>query len=291
MKLFLVRHGETEENLAGILMGHHHGVLTEKGKTQAKETANALKNHKFAHIYSSDLDRCVDTAELIKEFHPDTPLTFTKELRERNLGIFQGRKNNTVDWDALPGEGDDKKPENGESISELKVRALDFIRELYDKHPNENILLVSHNGWIKQIISHFTGIPSKDIAKVGNAQVIEVEVGIDLTGSILNLENQNIEEKYVKIIIEDENQKILKHHYIRENKWDVPAGKIEVGETVLKGAVRELIERTGYNIEETNLQAMPKEGEFFVFKGNKKDLSQVAKPGERGGYSTEIRWD
>jgi len=187
MKLFLVRHGETEENVAGLLMGHHHGVLTEKGKQQAKETAETLKDKKLAHIYSSDLNRCIDTAEFIKEFHPNTPLTFTQELRERNLGVLQGQVTKTIDWDSLPGEGDNKKPENGESISELKARALDFIKQLYDQHPNENILLISHNGWIKQIISHFTGVHSKDVTKVGNAQVIEVEVNENLTGKIVTL--------------------------------------------------------------------------------------------------------
>lgn len=187
MKLFLVRHGETEENVAGVLMGHHHGILTDNGKQQAKETAEALKPYKFNHIYSSDLNRCVDTAELIKEFHPDTPLTFTKELRERNLGVLQGKPNVSVDWEGLPGEGDHKKPEGGESIAELKVRALDFIQKLYDQYPDESILLISHNGWIKQIISHFTGVHSKDIAKVGNAQVIEVEVNEGLAGKVINL--------------------------------------------------------------------------------------------------------
>jgi len=185
MRLFLVRHGETEENVAGILMGHHHGVLTEQGKRQAEETAEALKNNHLSHIYSSDLNRCVDTAELIKEFHPDTPLTFTKELRERNLGVLQGKPSASVDWEGLPGEEDDKKPEGGESIAELKVRALDFVSKLYEQHPSDNILFVSHNGWIKQIISYYTGTHSKDIAKVGNAQIIEVEVNEGLTGRII----------------------------------------------------------------------------------------------------------
>jgi broad specificity phosphatase PhoE len=186
MNLFLVRHGETKENEAGILMGHHHGILTDKGKQQARETAELLKGHKLSHIYSSDLARCVDTAEFIKEFHPDTPLTFTKELRERNLGALQGQPATSVDWDGLPGEGDDKKPENGESIAELKVRALAFIETLYKQHSTESILLVSHNGWIKQVISHYTGVHSKDIEKVGNAQVIEVEVGENLTGKLIS---------------------------------------------------------------------------------------------------------
>ncbi len=186
MKIFLVRHGETEENVAGLLMGQHQGVLTEKGKTQASETAGMLKDYTFAHIYSSDLNRCVDTAEIIKEFHPDTPLTFTKDLRERHLGIFQGQPHISVDWEALPGTWDDKKPENGESVAELKKRALDFIEYLYTIHPSESILLISHNGWIKQIISHFSGVPSKEVGKVENAQVIEVEVGENLEGKILN---------------------------------------------------------------------------------------------------------
>ncbi len=183
MKLFLVRHGETEENVAGVLMGHHHGVLTEKGKQQAKETAETLKNYKFNHIYSSDLNRCVDTAELIKEFHPDIPLTFTKELRERNLGELQGKPATSVDWGSLT---DDEKPKGGESRNESKIRALTFIKQLYNQYPGDNLLLISHNGLIRQIISHFTSFQYKDIAKVGNAQVIEVEVGEGLKGKILN---------------------------------------------------------------------------------------------------------
>ena len=188
MKLFLVRHGETKENVAGILMGHHHGVLTEKGKAQAKETAMVLKDYKFAHIYSSDLNRCIDTAEFIKEFHPDTPLTFTKELRELNMGAFQGQMTSSVDWDSLFSDEVNGKAEGGESLSELKTRALDFVRQLYERHTSENILLVTHGGWIAQVISHFARVPSRDIfGKIGNAQVFEVEVGKDLTGKVLNL--------------------------------------------------------------------------------------------------------
>lgn len=186
MKLYLVRHGQTEENEAHIMMGHHHGVLTEKGKQQARETAEMLKNHNFAHIYSSDLDRCVDTAEFIKEFHPDTPLTFTKELRERNLGILQGQPAALVDWDGLPGEGDDKRPQDGESINELKTRALNFISELFKQHRDDELLLVTHNGWIRQTISHFKKITWMELPRVSNAQVVEVEVGEGLVGKVIN---------------------------------------------------------------------------------------------------------
>lgn len=187
MKLFIVRHGETEQNATGILTGQIDARLTEKGETQAKEIALVLKDYVFSHIYSSDLIRCVNTAQSIKEFHPDVPLTITNELRERHLGIFQGQPNTSIDWDSLPGDYDNRKPENGESVAELKTRALNFVEKLYKQHKDENILLVSHTGWMKQIISHFTNTSSKDVAKVENTQVIEVEVGEGLTGRVLNL--------------------------------------------------------------------------------------------------------
>lgn len=189
MKLFIVRHGETEQNLAGILTGQIDGKLTEKGKAQGKEVALALSTYTFSHIYTSDLSRCTYIAERVKEFHPTIPLTIAKELRERSLGVFQGQHNKSVDWDSLPGDYDNRKPENGESVTELKTRALNFVRKLYTNHKYENILLISHNGWIKQIISHFSNIPSKDVSKVENAQVIEVEVDEGLSGKVLNLSN------------------------------------------------------------------------------------------------------
>jgi probable phosphoglycerate mutase len=185
MKLYIVRHGETEENVAHTLMGQLQGVLTDNGKEQAGETALILKGHTINHIYSSDLARCVDTAEYIKKFHPDTPVTFIPELRERHFGVLQGRVASEVNWDEVPGEGDDKKPEGGESLVELRARALGFIDQIYKLHPNDTVLLVSHNGWIKQVIAHFSGVHSGEVEKVKNAEVIEIDVEEGLKGKVV----------------------------------------------------------------------------------------------------------
>ena len=95
----------------------------------------------------------------------------------------------------------------------------------------------------------------------------------------------------VKIYIEDENRKILKTHFLRVNEWGAPAGKIEKGENAKQAAVRELLERTGYTIEEGDLSEAGIEGDFIIFKGTRPSISKVAEPGEKGGYSTEIKWE
>ncbi|MFZ2522069.1 MAG: NUDIX hydrolase [Minisyncoccia bacterium] len=98
-------------------------------------------------------------------------------------------------------------------------------------------------------------------------------------------------KEYVKIIIEDQDNKILEHHFVRENSWSIPAGKIEGNETPQNAAVRELLERTGFEIKANKLTQIADELNFHVFKGKKQDIKKVAEPGERGGYSTTIRWN
>lgn len=188
MQLYITRHGETIENKKQILMGHHHGTLTKLGLKQARELATKLKGEKFAHIYSSDLKRCVDTAEIIKEFHPNTELTFTKELRELNMGVMQGRK-----WDEWLNEDQDRmnrKPEGGESLNELRARIVKYFGKLVAKHQDEKLLLISHAGVMRQIISFFENLPSKyvfDNVPITQGHVFEVDVQKDLKGKVVNL--------------------------------------------------------------------------------------------------------
>lgn len=98
-------------------------------------------------------------------------------------------------------------------------------------------------------------------------------------------------KNFVKIIIEDENHKILEHHYIRKNVWGVPAGKIENDETPQNAATRELLERSGFAISPNKLEVAQEEDDFYVYRGKREDLKQVSSPGEKGGYETSIRWN
>ena len=63
MRLLITRHGETEENVNGVIQGHLPGKLSKLGLEQIKKIANRLKDEKIDYIYSSDLDRSSETAK------------------------------------------------------------------------------------------------------------------------------------------------------------------------------------------------------------------------------------
>ena len=103
MKLILTRHGETVENIDGIIQGHLPGKLSEKGIDQAEQLARRLKSEKLDFIYSSDLERAAATARAIVRFHPDIQIEFVEDLRERYLGTWQGQRREDLGFSADKG--------------------------------------------------------------------------------------------------------------------------------------------------------------------------------------------
>lgn len=91
MILYIVRHGQTEENNNRILQGHMPGTLTEEGKKQIQKTAEQLATAKVAFkcIVSSDLKRALDSAQIIADWL-QLPIVPNKILRERDWGKYTG---------------------------------------------------------------------------------------------------------------------------------------------------------------------------------------------------------
>ncbi|MDD5605888.1 MAG: histidine phosphatase family protein [Patescibacteria group bacterium] len=143
MKLIITRHGETEENKAGILQGQIPGTLSELGIEQAKKLALRLKDEEIDYIYSSDLARAADTAQEIVKYHPEVPFELTKELRERDLGKFAGKQKSGCGFD----------DPSIESIVDIRNRASQFIKKVIAQHPNDTVLLVGHAGMNRNIIA------------------------------------------------------------------------------------------------------------------------------------------
>jgi broad specificity phosphatase PhoE len=156
MKLIIVRHGQTEENVKKIIQGHKYGRLTEYGKEQAKKAGERLKNEKIDIIYVSDLQRTIDTANEIIKYHKNTQVIYEPRIREKGWGEFEGKtgeylkkyiKENNLDYHKF-------KPGGGESYDEFRNRIIDFYDYLVNKYENDTILLVSHSGAISNMLLH-----------------------------------------------------------------------------------------------------------------------------------------
>jgi broad specificity phosphatase PhoE len=91
MRLVLVRHAETVENVERVFQGHNPGVLSDRGRKQAEKLAERLLGAGVGFVYCSDLSRCKDTlAPFLK--YKGVPVVYTEVLRERDFGVFNGRK-------------------------------------------------------------------------------------------------------------------------------------------------------------------------------------------------------
>lgn len=163
-KLYLVRHGETVDNVAQILQGQTPGKLNEKGIQQAKEVAKKMANEAIDIFVSSDLHRSLQTCEIIAEPHRKA-VTTTPLLRERDWGSFTGKFIPT-----LPKDPKDW-PDDIETLEKMKSRAQNFLTWLKVTFPDKTILAVGHGIINKAIQSVYFKRPMNQIEKMGNAEV------------------------------------------------------------------------------------------------------------------------
>jgi broad specificity phosphatase PhoE len=167
MKITLVRHGETLENVNNIIQGQLPGELTSRGKNQALDASEKLKDTLFDAIYCSDLQRCIDTCRPIAALHPKLEVVYTPELRERKGGSFEGKVLDYDFWETLPGTEFTRKYPGGESWEDVKTRLKPFLNELYEKFPEQSVLIVSHGGPIRAIRSYLEDKTLEEITHGG----------------------------------------------------------------------------------------------------------------------------
>lgn len=175
MKLIITRHGETEENKAGIIQGHLLGHLSETGIKQAKKLALRLKNEKIDFIYSSDLNRAADTAKEIAKFHSTIPIHFVKDLREKFLGEWQGKTKKELGFTSNTGLLKFSL-KNGETAKELFNRANKFLQNILSQHLHDTVLFTAHNGINKALIAVITGKSFEDIKSIENFHNTSVSI-------------------------------------------------------------------------------------------------------------------
>ena len=148
MVIYFVRHGETEWNKKKILQGHKDSPLTLKGKKNAENLGKTLEKKKIEVIYTSDLGRCVQTAEIINKYLK-VKLVKTKKLRERNFGYLNGKSETEIKRKLNLSDPDEEAP-NGESFNQLENRIINFLK-LLNKKKLKRALIITHEGGLRAI--------------------------------------------------------------------------------------------------------------------------------------------
>jgi len=158
MRIYLVRHGETEWNRIRRFQGRSNLPLNQEGKKQVKALALALKNKPLMAIYTSPLLRALETARLIKVFHPSTPIFEEKGLIEMDLGEFDGMKvqdwaeqypDIRKSWNENPAS---VKMPGGESLKEVQARAKETLERITRIYPTDTTILMSSHNFVNLTI-------------------------------------------------------------------------------------------------------------------------------------------
>ena len=197
-QIIFLRHGQAKNNTERILAGRTEGVpLTEIGIKQAEETAELLKHMNISTIYSSPIERAKHTAEIAGKYN-SLDVTIDDRLNELDMGKFTGmpyddifKSHGNVFMKFYNGELE--IAHNGvETFSNVKKRVLEIVEHVIEKHPDENVLLVTHMDPIKAMLSTIVELSSTNLYEliIANASLnifIEKERKFSLTG--LNVMN------------------------------------------------------------------------------------------------------
>jgi alpha-ribazole phosphatase len=167
MKIFLCRHGETNWNKTGRLQGASDTSINAHGMKQAGAVGKYLKNEVFDFCYASDLKRVRQTLKEILRFHECKPV-FTSELREINVGIYEGltykdikAKDPVSYFKRIEFKYDFLHPQ-GESYREMdEKRIRPFLKRICEKHKNDTLLIVAHEGVNRIILSNLLKLDPK----------------------------------------------------------------------------------------------------------------------------------
>lgn len=166
--VYIIRHGETDWNLAGRWQGFSDPPLNAKGQRQAQQLARHLEAQaiQLDAIYSSDLQRAAQTAAILQDTLP-APLAYDARLREIHLGIFQGMTSAEIaarypdEFAAWRSSDPAYVIPEGESRLLLSQRALAAWQDIAATPDQQRVAIVAHGGTIRHLLDQlFTDLPA-----------------------------------------------------------------------------------------------------------------------------------
>lgn len=181
--VILIRHGQTDWNVAGRWQGHSDIPLNDTGRSQAQAVAQRLKKWELTAIYTSDLSRASETATIIGQTLGLKPAVIPA-WRERFCGDFEGLTNSDIaerfpeQWAKLQ-QGHLELP-NGETTQELSGRIIPSFETLLASHHGQRFAVVSHGGVLRVLISNVLGLDADAPARLsvsGNTGLSVIQIG------------------------------------------------------------------------------------------------------------------
>ena len=164
MLIYIIRHGETDLNVKGVLQGWVDEPLNESGMRLARITGEKMVGIRFDGCFSSPLKRAAETARIVLEASGnDLPIQYDDRLREISFGVAEGRHRSTLGeqgrrffeepfrYEPFPG---------GESIRQVCARTQGFLKELLLRDDGKTYLLSTHGCALRAMLNYLYEDPS-----------------------------------------------------------------------------------------------------------------------------------
>ena len=163
MKIYLIRHGETDQNKRKCLQGRTDIDLNEYGRELARKTAEGMKEIDFDIIFSSPLKRARETAEIIRRGR-NIPIVMEERIQEISFGEYEGlcygKEHFSIPDEEFLNFFDKPQyyriPPGGESLEEVIARTGEFLRELiaHNEYQDKTVLLSTHGCALKAVLAN-----------------------------------------------------------------------------------------------------------------------------------------
>ncbi|HEY3826127.1 MAG TPA: histidine phosphatase family protein [Bryobacteraceae bacterium] len=182
-RIILVRHGETEANRAGCFADSDEIPLTDRGRLQARDTARRLAaDYLPEHIFSSPFARARETGQVIAQ-SLQLEVETLEGIHERDFGCLKGHPYRRMGelMDADPSYDRNSistwRPSGGESLEDVRRRAVAVLEQLQKRHADRDVVLVCHGAVIQAVTAHLTG-NWHDAGIPDNGEFIVIEAAI-----------------------------------------------------------------------------------------------------------------
>jgi alpha-ribazole phosphatase len=180
-KIYLIRHGETEDADSRRYKGHIDVPLSDNGITQVKRLSDYMAQNRsilskgssngLDAVYCSGLSRAVKSAEIISEPFSLQPI-IENGLKERNFGVWEGmtfdeiRERWPEAFNAWAENPVKFSPMKGESTLEVRDRGMNAFNDIVSRHNGKSIAIVAHGGINRAILCELLGIPLENIFRI-----------------------------------------------------------------------------------------------------------------------------